>query len=295
MDLSWLDFSLLRHGDYTLTVGDIVIALLIVVLAFRLSSWIRRGIKRVMRNPDNSNAAQIYAINRLIHYVLVLVGSLFAISSLGVGIDNLLLVAGALGVGIGFGLQHIANNFVSGIVIMLEKSIKVGDLIELESGVFGEVIELNIRATLIRTNDNVDILVPNEEFIAGRVTNWTMTDAVRRFRIPFGVAYGSNKEDVKRAVLEAADSVSFTLRSAGRGPVVWMSGFGDSSLEFTLGVWVTADAVKTPTLVTSQYLWAIDDALRKYHIEIPFPQRDLHLRSAPGWPVSGGRGDGNEK
>lgn len=286
MDLSWLEFSLLRRGDYALTVGDIVIALLILVLSFRFSSWGRRAITRVMRNPDNSNAAQIYAINRLVHYVLVLVGVLFAVSSLGVGIDNLLLVAGALGVGIGFGLQHIANNFVSGIVIMLEKSIKVGDLIELESGIFGEVIELNIRATLIRTNDNVDILVPNSEFIAGRVTNWTMTDAVRRFRIPFSVAYGSNKRDVKRAVLEAADAVAFTLKAPGRGPTVWMSGFGDSSLEFTLGVWVTADAVKTPTLVTSEYLWAIDDALRKYNIEIPFPQRDLHLRSAAGWPSS---------
>lgn len=286
MDLTWLEFSVLRHGQYSLTIGDLLLALFIFIFSLQLSSWVRRGTTRVMRSPDKSNAAQVYAINRLIHYVIVIVGIIFAISSLGVGVDNLLLVAGALGVGIGFGLQHIANNFVSGIVIMLEKSLKVGDLIELESGIFGEVIELNIRATLIRTNDNVDILVPNSEFIAGRVTNWTMTDSVRRFRIAFSVAYGSDKELVKKAVLEAAGNVSLTLKAQARGPTVWMTGFGDSSLEFTLGVWVNAAAVKTPTLVTSEYLWAIDDALRKYEIEIPFPQRDLHLRSAKGWPVT---------
>jgi small-conductance mechanosensitive channel len=112
-----------------------------------------------------------------------------------------------------------------------------------------------------------------------------LQDTTRRFRIPFSVAYGSDKKLVQQAVLEAADSVPWTLKTRNREPVVWMVGFGDSSLDFLLGVWVEAGAVKRPTAMTSDYLWAIDDALRKYGIEIPFPQRDLHFRDS--LPVSG--------
>ena len=175
------------------------------------------------------------------------------------------------------------SNFVAGLIILFEKSLKVGDFVELESGVTGEVKEINMRSTLVTTNDNVDIVVPNSEFVNGRVTNWTMREAYRRVRVPFGVAYGTDKDLVKKAALEAASLVSFTLTAHGpREPQVWFVEFGDSSLNFELVVWLQPDAVKRPAAVHAKYLWAIDDKLREYKIEVPFPQRDLHLRSMFG-------------
>ena len=159
----------------------------------------------------------------------------------------------------------------------------MGDFVELESGVTGEVKEINMRSTLITTNDNIDILVPNSEFVGGRVINWTLRDVYRRTRIPFGVAYGTDKEKVKQAALEAADNVPWTLKNIkSRQPQVWFVEFGDSSLNFELVVWLTQEAVKRPGSVTAAYLWEIESKLKEYDIEIPFPQRDLHLRSVFG-------------
>jgi small-conductance mechanosensitive channel len=146
----------------------------------------------------------------------------------------------------------------------------------------GEVMQINIRSTLVRTNDNVDVLIPNAEFVSSRVINWTLEDNIRRFRIPFAVAYGSDKEAVRKAAVEAAMAVPLTLTTIDKAPTVWMTSFGDSSLNFVLAVWVTSEAVKRPSFIQSEYLWALDDALRRHSIEIPFPQRDLHLRSGFG-------------
>jgi small-conductance mechanosensitive channel len=278
MTLDWLSFVLFQQGAYTLTVGHVLSATVVLFAGVFLSRITRNGVSRVATMGGNLSTSRVYTLNRFLHYTIMAISILVALSMLGIHTDKLLLLGGALGVGIGFGLQAIVNNFVSGVIILLEKAIKVGDFIELTEGLVGEVIEINIRSTMVRTNDNVDILVPNSEFISNRVTNWTLQEAIRRFRIPFGVAYGSDKELVKRAVLEAARSVPWTLQTDSREPVVWMVGFGDSSLNFLLGVWVEAAAVKRPTAMMSDYLWAIDDALRKNGIEIPFPQRDLHFR-----------------
>jgi small-conductance mechanosensitive channel len=140
-----------------------------------------------------------------------------------------------------------------------------------------------MRSTLITTNDNIDILVPNSEFVSGRVINWTMREAFRRVHVPFGVAYGTDKELVKQAALEAADDVPWTLtETKTREPQVWFVGFGDSALNFELVVWLKSEAVKRPGAVQAMYLWEIDTKLRKYRIEVPFPQQDLHLRSVFG-------------
>lgn len=140
-----------------------------------------------------------------------------------------------------------------------------------------------MRSTLINTTDNIDIIVPNSQLVSGQVTNWTLREAYRRIHVPFGVAYGSDKEAVRVAVLEAADAVPYTLRGiSGREPQVWLVKFGDSSLDFELVVWLTPDAVKRPSTVQAAYMWEIESALVRHRIEIPFPQRDLHLRSVFG-------------
>jgi small-conductance mechanosensitive channel len=279
--MTWLelDSTLIKFGEYSVSYAQLLTAVLVILATYVISALVRRGLMRIGRGDREITNAQIYAISRILHYVILVVGFVVAISSLGIPVGKLALLASALGIGIGLGLQGIVNNFVCGLAILLEKSLKIGDFIELSSGVTGEVKAIHMRATLVRTNDNVDILIPNAELVNSNVTNWTLEENVRRFRIPFGVAYGTDKTLVKKAVLEAANSVPYTLKTPGREPAVWMTGFGDSSLDFVLGVWVSADQVKRPTALSSDYLWAIDDAFRKYQIEIPFPQRDLHFRS----------------
>ena len=175
------------------------------------------------------------------------------------------------------------RNFVSGLIILFEKSLKVGDFVELSSGLAGEVKEINMRGTLITTNDNIDIIVPNSDFVNNQVTNWTLRETYRRIHVPFGVAYGTDKDLVKQAALEAADEVKWTLSDdVNRKPQVWLVQFGDSSLNFELVVWLQAEAVKRPGAVQAAYLWEIDTKLKEHGIEIPFPQRDLHLRSVFG-------------
>ncbi|WP_339896676.1 mechanosensitive ion channel domain-containing protein [uncultured Gilvimarinus sp.] len=277
---NWLDITLLKVGDYKLATGALLASIVVLVATFVIASLVSRAFTRVARHRHPTVAHQLYTVNRIAYYFLIVLGVIGALSVLGFQLDKLVIIGGALGIGIGLGLQSIVNNFVSGIIILLEKSIKVGDFIELESGLMGEVQEIKLRSTLIRTADNVDILIPSSEFISGHLINWTLEENIRRFRIPFGVAYGSDKTLVRDSVLKAASALPSTLNDDKHKPVVWMSGFGDSSLNFILGVWVDPVAVKRPTQVTSDYVWAIDDALRQAGVEIPFPQRDLHLRSS---------------
>ena len=279
LDISWLEQELFALGKFSLQVGEALSFVAVIIATFIISKLLRLAFNRLASRQGVIQHTSAYVIGRIIHYIVLFIGFIIALTALGIEMTELALVASALGVGIGLGLQGLVNNFVSGIVMLLEKSVKVGDFVELSDGVVGEVIAIHMRSTWIRTNDNVDLLIPNSAMVSNTLTNWTMSDKYRRFRIPFSVAYGSDKEKVKRAALEAARNVQYTLDTPGREITVWMTGFGDSSLNFTLGVWVQPEQVKRPTALVSDYLWAIDDAFHKYQIEIPFPQRDLHLRS----------------
>ena len=143
----------------------------------------------------------------------------------------------------------------------------------------GRVNEINMRYTRITTNDQVDIIVPNSEFINGRVINWTLGNLNRRMHIPFGVAYGTDKELVRQCALNAAHTIKYTIEDSQKKTDVWLINFGDNSLDFELVVWVGPEGVRAPAHVHAQYLWEIETELAKAGIEIPFPQRDLHVRS----------------
>ncbi len=286
----WKDFSstvgtVLNYGFFTvgetkITLGGIGRLLLIFLIAWFSSKWLRSGLARYGERLANTSRPALYSLGRVLHYVILALGLSIALSSIGLDLSKIAIFASALGVGIGFGLQTIVSNFISGLILLFERSLKLGDFVELASGVHGSVSDISIRATRITTNDNIDILVPNSEFINGQVTNWTLRDARRRIKIPFGVAYGSDKELVKRAALEAAASVPFTLATEGPNRAqVWLVAFGASSLDFKLVIWLTPDAVYRPGAVHAAYCWALDDALRKHEIEVPFPQMDVHLRS----------------
>ena len=278
-----LDYRLLQVGGIDLTIGGVVAALLALLVAWLASRLLRRGLARYGRRNATVNQAALYTVARLAHYALLVIGVLVALELIGIPLGKLGLFAGALGVGLGFGLQALFSNFVSGVVLLFDKSLKVGDFVELDAELRGTVRAINIRATRITTNDDIDVLVPNSEFVNGRVVNWTHQSVDRRLRVPFAVAYGVEKELVKKAALEAASNVPFTQWMDGkRAPQVWLVGFGDNAVEFILAVWLMEDAARRNAAIHAAYLWELDTALKKYGIGIPFPQRDLHLRTLFG-------------
>jgi len=271
--------SLVTVNETPITLLGLIRVAVILTVAWWVSKLLRRFLERTSQRRQTMNRASMYTLGRLFHYVILALGLLIALSSIGIDVTKFALLLSAIGIGLGFGLQAIFSNFVAGLIILFEKSLKVGDFVDLESGVRGEVREINIRSTLITTNDNVDILVPNSEFVNGRVTNWTLRDHNLRLRIPFVTAYGIDKELVRKAGLEAAYAVAHTIPGhAQREPQVWLVGFGDSRLEFELVVWLTPDAVRRPNAVHAAYHWALETALRKHGVEIALPQRVLHLR-----------------
>ncbi len=280
---SILDETLVDLAGVHVTVGAAAAAAVTIVVALVASWALRRGLTRYAARTGRAHQATFYTLSRVATYVLMALAVVVALGFLDVPLSRLALLSGAVGVGLGFGLQTIFSNFVSGLILLFDKSLKVGDFVELDSGLQGIVRDIKIRATTIVTNDNVDVLVPNSEFVNHQVVNWTHRDVDRRMHIPFGVAYGSDKELVRRAALEAAHEVPFTLAEEGpRRPQVWLVGFGESSLDFELVVWLTPDAVSRPVAVTAAYNWELHSALERHDLEIPFPQRDLHLRGLFG-------------
>lgn len=273
--------SLFRISDAPVTAYGLLRVVLIMTLAIVASRLARRLLARFGSRQPGRASAGLYTIGRLLHYVLITAGLMIGLASIGLDFSQLALVAGALSIGIGFGLQSVVNNFVSGLMILFEKSLKIGDVVELDSGVRGAVREIRVRSTLITTSDGVDIIVPNAEFVAGKVTNFTLNEPYHRIHVPFGVAYESDKEQVRAVVIEAARGVPFTHVAAGREPDVWLVRLGDNSLDFELVVWINPTAVTRPGAVMATYLWEIESVLRHHGIEIPFPQRDVHLRLSP--------------
>jgi small-conductance mechanosensitive channel len=279
-----LDYNLFHIADAAVTPGRIISMLMILLCGILLSWVIRHLLARLENRRKYAKSPAIYTLGRLLHYIIIITSVFVALGTIGLDFTNFALIAGALSVGIGFGLQSIVNNFVSGLILLFEGSLRVGDYIELDSGLRGTVKEINTRATVINTNDSVDMVVPNSEFVTTRLTNWTLRDPVGRLRIDFGVAYGSDKEVVKEAALEAASEVETILQhTPGREVQVRLYKFGDSSLDFQVLVWVNRMGLRRPGRTKAEFMWILETKLKERGIEIPFPQRDLHLRS--GFPA----------
>lgn len=272
--LPW--FTIANTQISLLSICGLVIILAVV---WRVGAALEKAIVRIGHNQDEEFSPGWYALSRISRYIVWIIGLVIGLGYLGFSMSSFAMIGGAIGVGLGFGLQNVISNFVAGIIILIEKIVKVGDFVDLQSGVMGRVTEINLRYTRVTTTDLIDIIVPNSEFTSGRVINWTLGERVRRLHVPFGVAYGSDKQLVKEAAIAAALSVEGTEHTEGREPDAWLVRFGDSSLDFELVVWLGSDLIITPAKTQAQYLWAIEDELRKRQIEIPFPQRDLHIRS----------------
>ena len=262
-------------GPDTVTIGGILMLVFLFASVIIVERILQRLLIRRFLSKTRLQPSLQYGLSRIIGYTLIAIGFYVAFQSVGFDLSSLAIVAASLGVGVGFGLQNIINNFVSGIIILAERPISIGDRIEV-AGVAGRVTKIQLRSTTVVTNDNITMIVPNADFISNTVTNWSHGDPKVRIRVPVGVAYGSDLKLLQRLLLEAAEEHPKALRNPL--PVVLFTEFGDSSLNFELGVW-TQEMTATPIHFTSQMNFIIEQKLRENDIEIPFPQRDLHVRS----------------
>jgi len=273
--LKILEHPLLKVGDSTVTLSSLIVFGLVIVLVFLGELLLRRYVMRRFLQHTHLQPAMQYAIGKIAGYAFIAVGFYAALKLVGIDLSSLAFVAGALGVGLGFGLQNVISNFVSGLIILAERPVSIGDRVEL-GDVGGIVTKINLRSTNIVTNDNITIIVPNSDFITHKVTNWSYGDPKVRIRVPVGVAYGTDPDKLVGLLLEVATEHPKVLRDPV--PEVYFVAFGDSALNFELGVW-TAEMTGKPRTFRSELNFAIERKLRTNKIEFPFPQRDLHLRS----------------
>lgn len=269
---SFVNYTLFSVNEYPVTLGNVLNAIFIIFVATFISKAIKKILGRIGRRRSISEST-LFNVARVIHYVIITVAILIALSILGIDSSKIALVAGALSVGIGFGLQAIFNNFVSGLILLFERPLKVGDLVELESGVRGRIKAINVRSTQLKTRDNIDLLVPNSEFVNFKVINYTFSDPLRRIHVPFRTALDCDKDFVKEVVVAAAHQLNFTQKDKQHEPDVWLKRIGEFSLEFELIVWVNANKLHDNDGVESHYLWEVDSALKEASIKIPIPQQ----------------------
>jgi small-conductance mechanosensitive channel len=221
-----LDQKIGHIGASVVTYQSILTVLFIITLTVAAIIVVRIVVMRAQAKVSDERRGALFIIGQLVRYIIVFAGVVATGSSLSLDLSSFSLFAGALGVGVGLGLQDVIKNFVCGLILMFDRSIEVSDYIELDDGTIGEVIGIGSRATTILTNDNVDVLQPNSVLLSGKLTNWTRNRRTRRVHIPFGVAYGSDKEKVREAILEAAAAVPFTLPDDGhRRTQVWLTSF----------------------------------------------------------------------
>ena len=270
-------------GSMDLSAMDLIAFGLSLYVATLLSRFIRFLLEEEVYQRVQMPRGLPNTVSMLVNYGILAIGFFVAISVAGIDLSRFAIVAGALGVGIGFGLQNVVNNFVSGLILMFERPIQVGDTIEV--GVLvGHVLRIGFRSSTVRTYDGAEVIVPNGNLISSEVVNWTLSDRTRRLDIPVGVAYGSDPQKVLDVLTATAHAHKDILSYPA--PSIIFKGFGESSLDFSVRVWIKD--FEELYRVSSELSVNIYAALNEAGFEIPFPQRDLHLRSvSPGITLSG--------
>jgi len=259
---------------FSLTLVQIFLLVALLLGVFWISARTRSFLfNKFLVNSGLDRSLQ-YAVSQIVSNIVLVVGVFIVLDNAGIHLATLAVFAGAVGVGIGFGLQNIASNFISGLVILAERPITIGDRVEV-AGVTGQVQQIRARSTVILTNDNITMIVPNTKFIDSPVTNWTYGDPRVRFRVPVGVAYGSDLEKARTALLEVARENSQVLDEPS--PTVFLEAFGGSSINLELVVW-SKEMSYRPSRFRSDLNFAIARKLREAGVEIPSPQRDISFR-----------------
>jgi len=269
------DVQLFELGGTSFTPWTLIYILVFIVGLFYLAGKLRYWMAERVLARGGLDVGARQAVASLTRYVVLLIGFLVILQTAGIDLTTLNVLAGALGIGLGFGLQNVVSNFVSGLIIMFERPIKIGDRVVVDE-VEGDVVEIGARSTKVLTNDNITIVVPNSKFITENVVNWKYNDGKVRFRIPVSVAYGTDVRLVEKLLLEVAQEEKDVLKDPA--PTARLLEFGDSGLEFELRAWSDTQVHHRGRLVSALNV-AIYECFREHDIEIPFPQRDLHIRS----------------
>jgi potassium-dependent mechanosensitive channel len=287
----WITSRGFQAGPLQVTIGGILMGVLVIYIAVLLSGLSRTLVTADVERRQEGDRGLAESINRLVHYFIITVGVLAALAVLGVELQNFAIVAGALGIGVGFGLQNVVNNFASGLILLFERPVRVGDTVVVDD-VWGTVQKIGLRSTVMVTFDQSEMIVPNADLVSEKVTNWTLSSPTARIILPVGVAYGSSISQVLKILVDSAFAHDAVLKEPP--PEGLFVGFGDSSLDFELRVWVSN--IRQRLQVRSVILTEVERRLAEAGIEIPFPQRDLHLRSvdaeAMGQLAREGRGAG---
>lgn len=271
----FLDITLFKAGGTEVTLWTLLYLLVLIFLLFYLSGKLKKWLieKVLVKGRMDSGARQ--ALGSIIRYFVIALGVLIILQTAGINLTTFQVLAGTVGIGVGFGLQNIASNFVSGLIILFERPIKIGDRIEV-GNVEGDVIEINARSTTVVTNDNIAIIIPNSKFIMENVVNWSLTGGDVRFRVPVSVALDSDLKRVTELLLETARENKDVLDSPP--PAVRFIGFGDNGLLLELRLWSTTLTHRKATLI-STLNFAIHDKFQENGIRISTPQREIRILS----------------
>lgn len=276
--LTWLQkamaWPIIQTTDFRISAGSLAALVVLVLLLFwiskRLQRWLSEG--PVLRKRLDPGAR--LAVAAVVRYTVLLVGLLAIVQTVGIDLTTFNVMAGAIGIGVGFGLQNVVSNFIAGLIIMFERPVKIGDRIVV-GGVAGNVVDIGARSTTVLDNDNIAVIVPNSKFITEDVINWKYNDDSVRFHVPVAVAYGTDAQLVKRVLLEVAQADPDVLDTPK--PNVWLKEFGDNGVVFELKVW-SATLVDRKGQLISQLNYAIYERFNAESIAFPFPQRDLHIK-----------------
>ncbi len=267
-----LNYPLFPVGDQYVTVTTILIVGIMIVATWWISNVLQRGLDRTFRARGVTDPGTTAITKRLLHYTVMAIGLSIAITEVGINLSALFAAGAIFAVGIGFAMQNIAQNFVSGLILLIERAIKPGDIVEVEGRVV-RVLKMGIRTTIARTRDEEEIIIPNASLVQSTVKNFTLEDPLYRVRADVGVSYESDMRQVRAALMRAAESVP--SRDPSRDPVVLLVDFGDSTVDWQVSIW-SADAWTSPRLASAlrEAIWW---AFKEDGIEIAFPQIDLHF------------------
>lgn len=272
-----MNVKLFSIGESSLTIGLLLTLVLSVALLLLISEWIKKLLVNKVLQRYHVERGTRQSIGTIVKYVLIIAGMFSILQTNGIDLSAFGILAGALGVGIGFGLQNITNNIISGLIILFEQPIKVGDRIEV-GDIAGDVVRISARSTTVITNDNISVIIPNSKFIDDQVINWSHNEFRVRFNFPVGVSYKEDPEKIKNILVKIATDNPGVFKTPE--PDVLFDEFDESSLNFDLRVW-TSEYVNKPKVLKSQLYFEIFRRFKEENVEIPFPQRDIHIKSAP--------------
>ena len=268
------EFELFNSGDAAIRLNQVIIAFLVILFGIWLSKRFTHLLGLRIQKIKNVDISVAHTVQRLTHYVLIVVITLGALPLAGIPITVFTVLGGALAIGVGFGAQNLFNNLISGLIIMIERPIRVGDITTI-NGNNGTIAEIGNRCVRVRRSDGIDVLVPNSHFLEQPVVNWTLGDSHVRGCVPVGVAYGSPTREVTDFMMQAAEEHSRVIKR----PKHWVvfQDFGDNSLVFELYFWCSVRGSMELRIIQSELRYRIDELFRQAGITIAFPQRDLHI------------------